>query len=70
VAKLPDWMRPKAVEYGLVLALDETGAIVASYHDPDGHHLREITSVEEHDGYIYLGSLGNDRIGRLKLKAP
>ena len=69
VARLPDWMRPKAVEYGLVLALDETGAIVASYHDPDGRHLREITSVEEHDGYIYLGSLGNDRIGRLKLKA-
>ena len=32
--------------------------------------MREITSVEEHDGYIYLGSLGNDRIGRLKLKTP
>lgn len=70
VAKLPDWMRPKAVEYGLVLALDESGTILASYHDPAGHHLREITSVEEHAGYIYLGSLGNDRIGRLKLATP
>ena len=70
VAKLPAWMRPKAVQYGLVLALDERGNILASYQDPEGLHLREITSVEEYDGYIYLGSLGNDRIGRLKLKAP
>jgi sugar lactone lactonase YvrE len=70
VAKLPKWMRPKAVEYGLVLALNEQGRILASYHDPEGKHLREITSVEEHDGYIYLGSLGNDRIGKLKLDQP
>ena len=68
VAKLPKWMLPKAIEYGLVLALDEQGNIIASYHDPDGKHLREITSVEEHQGSIYLGSLGNDRIGQLELK--
>ncbi len=68
VAKLPKWMLPKAIEYGLVLALDEQGNIIASYHDPDGEHLREITSVEEHQGSIYLGSLGNDRIGQLELK--
>lgn len=68
VARLPKWMLPKAIEYGLVLALDEQGRIVASYHDPDGQHLREITSVEEHQGSIYLGSLGNDRIGQLVLK--
>lgn len=70
VAKLPAWMRPKAVQYGLVLALDEQGRIVASYHDADGQHLREITSVEEHEGYIYLGSLHNDRIGKLRLRNP
>ena len=68
VAKLPTWMRPKAIEYGMVLALDEHGNIIASYQDPDGQHLREITSVEEYQGAIYLGSLGNDRIGRLELK--
>ncbi len=67
VAKLPPQLRPKAVHYGLVLALDETGRITASYHDRTGEHLREITSVEEHGGAIYLGTLGNDRIGRLAL---
>jgi len=27
----------------------------------------EITSVQEHDGYLYLGSLHSDRIGQYKL---
>jgi len=67
VARLPMWMWPKAVEYGLVLSLDESGQITASYHDPGGEHLKEITSVEEVGGQIYLGSLGNDRIGRLRV---
>jgi len=70
VARLPAWMWPKAVEYGLVLSLNESGQITASFHDTTGEHLKEITSVEEHDGHIYLGSLGNDRIGRLRLREP
>ncbi len=67
ISRLPDSLKPRPVDYGLLLALDETGQVLASYHDPDGQHLREITSVEEHDGFIYLGSLHNDRIGRLKV---
>lgn len=69
VARLPAWMRPRAVDYGLVLSLDEDGQITGSYHDPGGDHIREVTSVEEHGGYIYLGTLGNDRIGRLALES-
>jgi sugar lactone lactonase YvrE len=67
-AKLPDWLKPKALEYGLILGLDEAGNIVTSLHDPEGKNLREITSVEEHGGYLYIGSLGNDRIGRFALQ--
>jgi len=66
-AKLPDMLKPKPVNYGLILGLDEQGKIVTSLHDPSGENLREITSVEEHDGYLYIGSLSNDRIGRLRL---
>lgn len=69
VARLPPDLQPRAVDYGLVLALDEEGNILASYHDPEGTHLREITSVEEHQGRLYLGTLGNDRIGVLDLAA-
>lgn len=66
-ARLPKALRPKAVRYGLVLALDENGKIVASLHDRTGEHLREITSVEQVGDSIYFGSLSNDRIGRMKV---
>jgi len=67
-AKLPDTLKPKPIDYGLVLALDENGNIEKSLHDSSGETLKEITSAEEHDGYLYLGSLHNDRIGRISLK--
>lgn len=65
MARLPRYLWPKPRPYGLVLAMDETGRIVRSLHDPDGVHLQTVTSVQEHEGFIYLGSLTNDRIGRL-----
>lgn len=66
-AKMPRALWPKPEPYGLVLALDEDGGIVRSLHEPTGKHLMEITSVEEHQGYLYLGSLHNDRIGKYRL---
>jgi hypothetical protein len=50
-----------------VLALDASGTIIRSLHDTSGEHLRTVTSVEEHNGVIYCGSLYNDRIGRLRV---
>ncbi len=67
LSKLPKAMWPKPKPYGLVLALDEKGRITRSLHDPTGQHLREITSVVEYDGHLYLGSLHNDRIGKYTL---
>jgi len=68
MARLPKWMWPKPAPYGFVLALDESGQIVRSLHDVDGEHLRTVTSVEEHNGFIYCGSLYNDRVGRLRVR--
>ena len=65
ISRLPDFLKPAPIEYGFVVALDENGRVLASYHDPDGSHLKEITSAEEHEGKLYLGTLHNDRIGRL-----
>lgn len=67
LAKLPKIFWPKPKPYGLVLALDEHGKIIRSLHDYTGSHLKEITSVREYGGYLYLGSLNNDRIGKYKL---
>jgi len=67
LSKLPKSMWPKPTPCGLVLALDERGTITRSLHDPTGIHLMEVTSIREHGGFLYLGSLHNDRIGKFRL---
>lgn len=64
-AALPQPLRPKAIRYGFVLALDENAQVVANLHDITGDHLREITSVQQVGENVYFGSLSNDRIGRM-----
>lgn len=67
LAKLPEYFLPEPQQYGLVVAMDEQAEVITSLHDTRGTHLHEITSVNPHDGYLYFGSLHNDRIGRLAL---
>jgi sugar lactone lactonase YvrE len=68
MAKLPRAFWPKAVPYGFAIALNEQGEITQSLHDTSGTHLRMITSVKPVGDYLYLGSLDNDRIGKLKIR--
>lgn len=68
LAKLPRALWPKAIPYGLAIALNEQGEIVRSLHDTSGSHLRMVTSVKPVGDYLYFGSLDNDRIGRLKIR--
>lgn len=67
MAGLPQSLWPKAKRYGFVIALDERGNITESLQDPTGEHLYDITSAQEYDGYLYLGSFHADRIGKLKV---
>lgn len=67
LAALPKALRPRPDHYGLVLALDQNGNVLASLHDAGGEHLDMITSVEQEGDWIYFGSLTGDRIGRLKV---
>jgi sugar lactone lactonase YvrE len=69
VARLPARFQPEPEEYGLVVAFDDRGRMLTSLHDTTGSHLQEITSVNPHSGFLYFGSLHNDRIGRLPLQA-
>ena len=68
LAKLPRALWPKPQKYGLVLAINENGEIIRSLHDSSGEHLRMITSAKPVGDWLYLGSLNNDRIGKLKIK--
>ncbi|MCP1622725.1 SMP-30/gluconolactonase/LRE family protein [Pseudomonas nitroreducens] len=68
LTKLPRAVLPKPVPYGLVIQVNEKGEIVRSLHDTSGQHLRMVTSVKSVNGVLYLGSLENDRIGRLPIR--
>ncbi len=68
LAKLPRALWPKPASYGLAIALNEQGEIVQSLHDTSGTHLRMVTSVKPVGDSLYLGSLDNDRIGKLKIR--
>jgi sugar lactone lactonase YvrE len=69
LAKLPDALKPKAQQYGLAVAFNDRGQVLTSLHDTDGQHLQEITSVNPHGGFLYFGSLHNDRIGRMAIES-
>jgi hypothetical protein len=43
------------------------GKITQSLYEPIGKHLKIITSARGYCGYLYLGSLHNDRIGKYKI---
>ncbi len=67
LSRLPEALWPKPEPYGFVLKLDEQGNVVESFQDADGSHLFAVTSAQEHEGKLYLGSLDNNRIGVLDL---
>lgn len=68
LGKLPSSLWSKSKRYGFVVALDEQGNITGTFQDPTGKHLYNITSAQEYGGYLYIGSLHSDRIGRLKVE--
>jgi sugar lactone lactonase YvrE len=67
LSKLPSFLWPKPQPYAFIIQLDETGTILDSLQDPTGQHLHTVTTALERDGYLYLGSLYNDRIGKYRL---
>ncbi|OJX75145.1 MAG: ABC transporter permease [Mesorhizobium sp. 65-26] len=53
--------------HGCVLRFDENGQILESMWDAEGVSHPQVTSMREHKGYLYLGGLENNRIGRIPL---
>ena len=64
IQRLPALVRPKAVAYGHVVAIDGTGRVLASLQDPDGGY-RLTTGATEGKDHIYVGSLVMPALGRL-----
>lgn len=64
VCRMPKFLRPKAVYYGHIIAIDGAGNILEDLQDPDGAYPIN-TSVVETDKYLYIGSLETTALGRL-----
>jgi ribose transport system permease protein len=61
-----EWLCP-GINYGCVIKFDDNGVVSESLWDPGGRSHPTITSVREHKGYLYIGGLENNRIGRIRL---
>jgi ribose transport system permease protein len=63
---IDEWLAP-GLNHGCVLKFTEEGKVLESFWDPTGISHSTLTSMREHKGYLYLGGLENNRIGRIKL---
>ena len=66
--RLPNFLQPAPARYGFVLGLSQDGRVIANLQDPSGKSFALVSSALEHDGQLYLGSIGEDAVGRLPLR--
>lgn len=64
IQRMPAFLRPKAVPYGHVIAIDGGGKVLADLQDPKGSYPIN-TSVTETKDYLYIGSLVAPVLARL-----
>src|SRR3954466_12757885 len=61
-----EWLFPN-INTGCVIKFNERGKVLESFWDLRGENHPMITSMREHRGYLYLGGIMNNRIGKYKL---
>lgn len=61
-----EWITPN-LNMSCVAKMAEDGTILQSMWDSSQEDHAVITSMREHDGYLYLGGLTNNRLGRIRL---
>ena len=64
IQRLPAFVRPKAVPYGHVVALDKNGKVLMSLQDPEGAY-PITTGVLETADKLFISSLVFDSVGHL-----
>ena len=68
VARLPKFLQPAPQRYSFVLGLDPQGRVVENLQNGSPDCFAQIANVVEHNGALYLGSIGEDTVGRFPLK--
>lgn len=63
---MDEWLYPN-LNTGCVLKMTLEGKVTESLWDLGGRSHPQITSIREHKGWLYLGGINNNRIGRYRL---
>ena len=66
---IDEWLFPN-INNGCVVKFTAEGEILETLWDQGGVNHPMITSMREHKGWLYLGGLSNNRIGRYQLPHP
>jgi sugar lactone lactonase YvrE len=66
ILRLPEDLQPAPDHYGFIIGIDGDGNIIHNFQDPSPESFSPITSVEEHEGFLFLGSLTYEGFGRIK----
>jgi ribose transport system permease protein len=61
-----EWLFPQ-MNVGMVIKFNDAGEVVDCLWDKDGVNHPAITSCNEHKGYLYLGGIYNNRVGRYRI---
>jgi len=62
-----EWLFPN-INTGGVVKFDESGRIVEALGDLGGESHPMVTSMREHKGFLYIGGILNNRIGRYRIE--
>jgi sugar lactone lactonase YvrE len=65
VWRLPRFVQPEPAPHALAVAVDESGRIVETLQDASPAAFSPVTSVREHGGFLWLGSLEQPALGRI-----
>jgi strictosidine synthase-like protein len=69
VLRLPRAVQPEPAPHALAVAVDEGGRIVETLQDASPGAFAPVTSVREHAGVLWLGSLEREAMGRIRAPA-
>ena len=66
--RLPEFLRPKSVSYGLIIQIDGEGNVLKTWQDPSGDYPEATGAIIAEDGYMYVSSLTAPDLGRMKIE--
>ena len=66
---LPEFMQPKAEQFGMVMNISMDGEIIETLFDTEGTILPESGAVKEYEGHLYIGGDVLPYVGKYKLSS-